>query len=85
MTRFALAAVFVVVVATLAPAAEPVPELAALERRAVRPAGAGFRWQEIPWHTDAAAALADARKENRPLFVWMAGGRDRDGTPLERC
>ena len=85
MPRFPLAAASLVVVATLAPAADPVPEVRALEARAVRPAGAGFRWQEIPWHTDAATALAEARKENRPLFVWMAGGRDRDGTPLERC
>ncbi len=68
-----------------APPADPVPERAQLEAKAVRPAAAGFRWQDIPWHTDAATALAEAKKENRPLFVWMAGGRDRDGTPLERC
>ena len=85
MFRFPLAAASLVVAAALAPAADPAPELVALERRAVRPTDAGFRWQEIPWHTDAATALAEARKENRPLFVWMAGGRDRDGTPLERC
>ena len=70
---------------TLAFAAAPSPEFAALERQAVRPAQAAFRWQEIPWFTDAEAALTTARRENRPLFVWLAGGRDRDGTPLERC
>lgn len=61
------------------------PQFATLEQRALRPAQAAFRWQEIPWHTDAKSALDAARAEKRPLFVWMAGGRDRDGTPLERC
>ena len=32
-----------------------------------------------------AKVRAKAKAENRPLFVWLAGGRDRDGTPLERC
>jgi hypothetical protein len=50
-----------------------------------RPNTTDFRWQEIPWHTDAENALKQAREEKRPLFVWLAGGRDRDGTPLERC
>ena len=68
-----------------APAAAQSPALVALEKKAIRPAQAGFRWQEIPWHTDAESALSAARAEKRPLFVWMAGGRDRDGTPLERC
>ena len=67
------------------PVAAQSPEFVALQKRAVRPAQAAFRWQEIPWHTDAKSALAAAKAENRPLFVWMAGGRDRDGTPLERC
>jgi hypothetical protein len=52
---------------------------------AVRPAPADFAWQQIPWHTEAATALKEAKAENRPLFVWLAGGRDRDGSPLERC
>lgn len=68
----------------LAPAEVP-PEFARLERLAVRPPAAQFRWQDIPWHTDAATALGEARAEKRPLLVWLAGGRDRDGTPLERC
>ena len=62
-------------------------EFADLARRAdaVRPKAADFRWQEIPWQTEPAEALAAAQAENRPLFVWLAGGRDRDGSPLERC
>lgn len=68
-----------------APAAGQSAEFAALEARAVRPTHAAFRWQAIPWLTDAAPALVAARLESRPLFVWIAGGRDRDGSPLERC
>ena len=68
-----------------APAAGQSPAFLALQQHAVRPAHAAFRWQEIPWHTDAESALKAARAEQRPLLVWLAGGRDRDGTPLERC
>jgi hypothetical protein len=72
---------------TSARAADPVPELAALLKRAApyRPGARDLIWRQIPWYTDPAAALKQARAENRPLFVWLAGGRDRDGTPLERC
>ena len=68
-------------------AADSIPEREDLLRQAaaVRPHAAGFRWQQIPWHVEAADALRQAREENRPLLVWLAGGRDRDGSPLERC
>jgi hypothetical protein len=67
--------------------ADPVPELAALRQKAAafRPNRGELRWQELPWLTDADAALSAARAESRPLFVWLAGGRGRDGSPLERC
>jgi hypothetical protein len=66
---------------------EPVPEVAALLKKAApyRPATSELAWRQIPWHADPAAALKQARDEKRPLLVWLAGGRDRDGTPLERC
>jgi len=66
---------------------ETVPELAELLKKAApyRPGTRDFNWREIPWYDDPAGALAQARDEKRPLFVWVAGGRDRDGTPLERC
>lgn len=70
------------------PAADPgVPERDALLRQAAefRPGAGNFRWQTIPWVVDPSEALRQARAETRPLFVWLAGGRDRDGTPLERC
>jgi hypothetical protein len=69
------------------PAADPVPERDALLRRAAayRPNATDFRWQQIPWLTDPAEALKAAKAEDRPLLVWLAGGRERDGSPLERC
>jgi len=67
--------------------AQDAPENAALVKKAlaIRPPAADFAWQQIPWHTDGAEALKEARAEQRPLLVWLAGGRDRDGSPLERC
>ena len=67
--------------------ADPIPERAELLRTAARyrPNAGDLRWQDIPWLTDADAALATAKREKRPLFVWLAGGRGRDGSPLERC
>src|SRR5438270_595014 len=58
-----------------------------LERRAapLRPSAADLRYQQIPWLIDPAEALKQAQSERRPLFFWAAGGRDRDGIPLERC
>ena len=74
--------------ALLAPTADPdVPELAAQLRRAaaVRPHDHDLRWQQIPWLTEPADALKQSKAENRPMLVWLAGGRGHDGTPLERC
>ena len=72
-------------VAVLLPAVradEPVPELAALLKKAapLRPVGRDLAWREVPWHDDPVAAFKEAGDEKRPLFVWLAGGRDRDGT-----
>jgi hypothetical protein len=69
------------------PAAEPPPELAAVLARVApyRPGAHDLVWRQIPWYTDPTAALKQAKDENRPLFVWLAGGRKRDGSPLERC
>jgi hypothetical protein len=68
-------------------AAEPAAEVVELLKKAApyRPAARDLVWRQIPWFADPAAALKTARDEKRPLFVWLAGGRDRDGTPLERC
>jgi hypothetical protein len=60
---------------------------AALYRQAeqFKPTAAELRWQQIPWELDLHEALRLAKKEQRPIFFWAAGGRTRDGVPLERC
>ena len=62
-------------------------DLSELKRLAsvVKPTAEELRWQEIPWELDLAGALEKARAEKRPIFFWAAGGRKRDGLPLERC
>jgi hypothetical protein len=68
-------------------AQDTVPELTAMLKKATqyRPNAHDLVWRQIPWYTDPTDALKQAREEKRPLFVWLAGGRDRDGSPLERC
>ena len=58
-----------------------------LERRAeaIRPPAELVRYQHIPWVLDLTQAVQLAKDEKRPIFFWAAGGRDRDGIPLERC
>ena len=89
MTRIVSSIFFFALVVPISPICandEPL-ELAALLKKAAafRPGGSDFGWREIPWNDDPTAAVKEARDEKRPLFVWLAGGRDRDGTPLERC
>src|SRR5262249_13655503 len=52
---------------------------------AVKRTPAELRWQQVPWEIDLQEAIDMARKEKRPIFFWAAGGRNRDGVPLERC
>ena len=63
------------------------PQWQALERRAaaLRPAPDEVKWQRLPWVVDPDEAIAAAKAERRPIFFWAAGGRGRDGLPLERC
>jgi len=63
------------------------PLLQKLESRAaaIRPPACDCRWQQIPWVIDLKLALEQARDEKRPIMFWAAGGRDRDGVPIERC
>ena len=60
-------------------------QLLDLRAAPLRPSAADLRYQQIPWLIDPAEALKQARSEGRPMFLWVAGGRDRDGIPLERC
>jgi hypothetical protein len=63
------------------------PLLKKLESRAaaIRPPACDCRWQQIPWVIDLKLALEQAKGEKRPIMFWAAGGRDRDGVPIERC
>ena len=63
------------------------PLLSKLENRAaaIRPPACDCRWQQIPWVIDLKLALEQANAEKRPIMFWAAGGRDRDGVPIERC
>ena len=58
-----------------------------LESRAamIRPAADEVRWQRLPWIVEPNEAIAAAKAEHRPIFFWAAGGRGRDGLPLDRC
>ena len=38
------------------------------------------KYEEIPWLVDLNAGIAAAKKENRPLLIWVSGD-----DPLERC
>jgi hypothetical protein len=48
--------------------------------RAIQPREDELRWQAIPWLQDLDSAVVQARKEKRPLFLWVAGDE-----PLQRC
>src|SRR5262245_60988570 len=39
-----------------------------------------LRWQQIPWRATWADALAAAKKENKPIYVWAMNGH-----PLGNC
>jgi hypothetical protein len=71
--------------AATAPPDDPLYQEFAKKAAALKPTAAELRYLEMPWEVDLDAALRQARAENRPLFFWAAGGRDRDGVPLERC
>jgi hypothetical protein len=37
-------------------------------------------WQSYPWHSKIEGAMAEARKKDKPLLVWVM-----DGHPLGNC
>ena len=43
-------------------------------RRLIGPQPGEARWAEVPWATNLAEARRRAAAEDRPLFVWRAGG-----------
>jgi hypothetical protein len=64
---------------------DPVYQTLAAQAAKIKPTPDEVRWQQMPWVIDPAEALRQAREEKRPIFFWAAGGRGRDGVPLERC
>lgn len=63
--------------------ASDVERLSGWEARAyplILPAEHEMRWYRIPWMLDLEEAVKVAKKEKRPLLVWVAGHE-----PLERC
>src|SRR5262245_43784378 len=36
-----------------------------------------LRWQQIPWRPTWADALAAAKKDNKPIYVWAMNGHPR--------
>jgi hypothetical protein len=64
---------------------DPVYQTLAAQAAKIKPTPDEVRWQQMPWVIDPAEALRQAKEEKRPIFFWAAGGRGRDGVPLERC
>jgi hypothetical protein len=48
--------------------------------RAIVPKQSETKWKQIPWLLDLDKAIKAARKEKRPLLLWVSGD-----DPLERC
>jgi hypothetical protein len=42
--------------------------------RLIKPQPGESKWATIPWLTDLAEARRKAAAEDKPLFVWRAGG-----------
>jgi hypothetical protein len=82
LRRFAPALPALLLLAPLCRSADT-DRLSPIDRRyyhAIKPAAGEVRWQQIPWVQDLAEAVGQAKKEKRPLFVWVAGDE-----PLGRC
>lgn len=67
------------------PPADSVYQALAKRAAALKPSAAELRYLDMPWVIDLNEALRQAKAEHRPIFFWAAGGRERDGVPLERC
>ena len=83
-TWTAAAALIAPLVAAAAGAGEPADRLPADAARMYgfvkSPHPGELKWQQIPWLTDLADAVRQARAEGRPLLLFVSGD-----DPLERC
>lgn len=71
MSLFALA-----VAAPGLPAGPITPDQLAPLQKLIRPQPGESKWAAIPWMTDLQEARRRAVAEDKPLFVWRAGGGD---------
>jgi hypothetical protein len=44
--------------------------------RLIKPLAGESKWAAVPWETSLARARERAAREDKPLFVWRAGGGD---------
>jgi hypothetical protein len=51
-----------------------------LRYAAIKPRAEELKYRQIPWLTDLPEAVRLAKKEKRPLFLWVS-----QDEPLERC
>jgi len=77
------ATLFAVGLTGMAPAAERERGISADEvgrlHTLIKPQPGESKWATIPWLTDLAEARRKAVAEDRPLFVWRAGGGETLG------
>ena len=64
------------VVASGLPAGPITPDQLMPLQKVIRPQPGESKWAAIPWLTDLQEARRRASAEDRPLFVWRAGGGD---------
>lgn len=62
------------------PAAQAVDDAVDRRIKEIKAPASQRKWQQTPWTTDLAAAQRVARRENRPILLWVSGD-----DPLERC
>ena len=73
-----LLAISLLLLATLAPAAEPIPaERFSRLHALIKPAAGEDRWAGVPWRTGLWEARQEAAKEGKPILLW-----EMDGHPL---
>jgi hypothetical protein len=56
------------------------PRAALFYEYVMRPRDEPFKWQRIPWLVDLPEAVRQAKAEDRPILLWVAGN-----SPLQRC
>jgi hypothetical protein len=57
---------------------QPAPGSARFDElvRLIKPLAGEAKWAAVPWETSLARARERAVREDKPLFVWRAGGGD---------